>query len=71
MHPPHDRTALVPLRQKIKSPHRLVAHTVWLPVGKSTTWLNILKLVKYDEKEEALQAIDEFLAMIRAQYLEP
>lgn len=32
---------------------------------------SFLKLVKYDEKEEALRAIDEFLAMIRAQYLEP
>ena len=32
---------------------------------------SFLKLVKYDEKDEALEAIDEFLEMIRAQYLEP
>lgn len=32
---------------------------------------SFLKLVKYDEKEEALGAIDEFLAMVRAQFLEP
>lgn len=32
---------------------------------------SFLKLVKYDEKEEALAAIDEFLEMVRAQFLEP
>ena len=32
---------------------------------------SFLKLVKYDEKEEALGAIDEFLKMVRAQFLEP
>lgn len=35
------------------------------------TGSSLLKLVEYDEKEEALRAIDEFLAMIRARYLEP
>lgn len=32
---------------------------------------NLLKLVKYDEKEEAIAAVDEFLEDVRAQYLEP
>ena len=32
---------------------------------------SFLKLVKYDEKEEALVAIDEFLEMVRDKFLEP
>lgn len=32
---------------------------------------SFLKLVEYEEKQEALRAIDAFLEMIRAQYLEP
>jgi nucleoside 2-deoxyribosyltransferase len=44
------------------------------PKKKPSAMLNgssFLKLVKYDEKEEALGAIDEFLGMVRAQFLEP
>ena len=44
------------------------------PMKKPSAMLNgstFLKLVKYDEKEEALKAIDEFLEMVRVRYLEP
>ena len=44
------------------------------PKKKPSAMLNgssFLKLVKYDEKKEALAAIDEFLASVKAQYLEP
>ena len=44
------------------------------PNKKPSAMLNgssFIKLVKYSEKKEAIEAIDEFLGMVRAQYLEP
>lgn len=44
------------------------------PKKKPSAMLNgssFLTLVSYDEKEDALRAVDEFLEMVRAQYLEP
>lgn len=44
------------------------------PGKKASAMLNGSKfneLITYNEKDEALRAIDDFLAMVRAQYLEP
>jgi hypothetical protein len=44
------------------------------PGKKTSAMLNGSKfneLITYNEKDEALKAIDDFLAMVRAQYLEP
>ena len=44
------------------------------PKKKPSAMLNgnsFLKLIKYEEKKEAFRAIDDFLEMVRAQFLEP